>query len=88
MLHFPSTLQAGGSNAGPRASDTLNATQKKRASHQIFSIVEEELHDARRVHAHGQEEDLRLALNMVINRVSELVSLILHLSRFAIETDN
>ena len=73
MLHFPSTLQAGGTNAG---SDILNATQKKRASHQIFSTVEEELHDARRVHAHGQEEDLRLALNMVINRVSELVSLI------------
>ena len=65
MLHFPSST---------KGYDTLNATQKKTGSHQIFSIVEDELHDARRVHAHGQEEDLRLALNMVINRVSELVS--------------
>jgi hypothetical protein len=77
MLHFPSTLQAGGSNPAPRH-DSLNATQQKRASHQIFSTIEEELHDARRVHAHGQEEDLRLALNMVINRVSELVSFVAH----------
>jgi hypothetical protein len=74
MLHFPSTLQTGGSNPAPRRTDGLNATQQKRASHQIFSTIEEELHDARRVHAHGQEEDLRQALNMVINRVSELVS--------------
>jgi hypothetical protein len=41
----------------------------------IFSRIEEELHDARRVHSYGQEEDLRSALIMVINRVSELVSL-------------
>jgi len=48
-------------------------TQHKTASHPIFSQIEEELHDARRVHSHGQEEDLRSALMMVIDRVSELV---------------
>jgi hypothetical protein len=74
MPHFPSILPTGIPNAGPRGSETLNATQKIPASHQISTIVEDELHDARRVHAHGQEDDLRLALNMVINRLSELVS--------------
>jgi hypothetical protein len=76
MLHFPSSLKNSGPNALPRRSDSLNATQQKTATHQIFSTIEEELHDARRVHSHGQEEDLRLALNMVITRVSELVSLL------------
>lgn len=74
MLHFPSTLKTAGPNGLPGRSDSLNATQQKAASHQIFLTIEEELHDARRVHSHGQEEDLRLALDMVINRVSELVS--------------
>lgn len=76
MLHFPSSLKNSGASSIPRRSDSLNATQQKTATHQIFSTIEEELHDARRVHSHGQEEDLRLALNMVITRVSDLVSLI------------
>lgn len=37
--------------------------------------IEEELHDVRRVEAHGQEDDLRAALGMVIRRVVEMVSL-------------
>ena len=38
----------------------------------IFSQIEE-LHDARRVYSHGQEEDhLRSALNMVIDRVVQI----------------
>lgn len=74
MHHFPSTLQNNGANGLPRRSDSLNATQHKLGSHHIFLTIEEELHDARRVHSHGQEEDLRSALNMVINRVSVLVS--------------
>jgi len=41
---------------------------------QLFLTLEDELRDARRVHSHGQEEDLRQALQMVINRVVELVS--------------
>lgn len=70
MLHFPSSV-----NGIPRRSDSLhlNATQQKSSSHPIFLKVEEELHDARRVHSDGQEDDLRSALSMVINRVSELV---------------
>ncbi|KAF5376220.1 hypothetical protein D9615_008508 [Tricholomella constricta] len=72
MIHFPSSLQHAGTV--PRRTDSLNlnATQQKLPSHQIFLTVEEELHDARRVHSHGQEEDLRLALNMLIDRLSQL----------------
>ncbi|KAJ7239190.1 hypothetical protein B0H12DRAFT_1237636 [Mycena haematopus] len=75
MLHFPSALQNGGSGV-PRRTDSLNATQQKASSHQIFLTIEQELHDARRVGSHGQEDDLRAALNMVINRVTELSSLL------------
>jgi hypothetical protein len=75
MLHFPSALQNGGGSGGaPRRTDSLNATQQKTSSHPLFLTIEQELHDARRVGSHGQEEDLRSALNMVINRVTELVS--------------
>lgn len=81
MLHFPSTLSTNlGANGVPRRSDSLNlnATQQLRSAsgagaHPLFLKVEEELHDARRVHSDGQEDDLRYALNMVINRVSNLV---------------
>ncbi|KAK7001523.1 Sec2p domain-containing protein, partial [Favolaschia claudopus] len=80
MLHFPSVLQNGpGSGSGvPRRTDSLNATQQaaKTPSNPIFLTIEQELHDARRVSSHGQEEDLRSALNMVINRVTELSSLL------------
>ena len=73
MLHFPSKLQSNAGSSG-RSTTDLNATQHKTASHPIFSEIEEELHDARRVYSHGQEEDLRSALNMVIDRVVQLVS--------------
>lgn len=74
MFHFPSSLSSSNpSSSGlPRRTDGLNATQQKSSSNPYFLAVEEELHDARRVHAHGQEEDLRFALNMVISRVTEL----------------
>ncbi|KAJ7731333.1 hypothetical protein DFH07DRAFT_755699, partial [Mycena maculata] len=76
MSHFPSSLQNGRSSGVPRRIDSLNATQQKTPSHQIFLTIEQELHDARRVSSHGQEEDLRSALNMVINRVTELSTLL------------
>ncbi|KAJ7034090.1 hypothetical protein C8F04DRAFT_1103019 [Mycena alexandri] len=80
MLHFASSFQNGGGNNNnvPRRTDSLNATQQKAPppSHQIFLTIEQELHDARRVSSHGQEEDLRSALNMVISRVTELSSLL------------
>jgi hypothetical protein len=80
MLHFPSTLRANSSssssNGAQKRTESLNATQQKSGSNPALLKIEEELHDARRVHAHGQEEDLRLALDMVINRVTELVRLL------------
>lgn len=39
----------------------------------IFAGIDDELLDAWRVHSHGQEEDLRYALDRVIKRVEELV---------------
>ncbi|KAF5345781.1 hypothetical protein D9758_011889 [Tetrapyrgos nigripes] len=76
MLHFPSSAFPNtGPNGLPKRSDSfrnLNATQQKSSSDPMFLKIEEELHDARRVQQHGQEDDLRMALNMVISRVSEL----------------
>jgi hypothetical protein len=43
----------------------------------MLGAVEVELHDAKRVEKHGQEDDSRYALGMVIRRVEELVSLFL-----------
>lgn len=76
MIHFPSSLH--GSSTLPSRTDSLklNATQQKTPTHKILLTIEEELHDARRVHSHGQEEDLRLALNMLIERLSQVVSLL------------
>jgi hypothetical protein len=42
----------------------------------IFASIDDELRDAWRVHSHGQEEDLRYALDRVIKRVEELSSLL------------
>lgn len=72
MFHFPSSSGAARRSEGCN----LNATQQKSSKYPIFVKVEEDLHDARRVHADGQEDDLRYALNMVINRVTELVNLL------------
>ncbi|KIK05239.1 hypothetical protein K443DRAFT_130516 [Laccaria amethystina LaAM-08-1] len=72
MLHFPSSLQAN-SQARPQS---LNATQQKSSSEPLFLKIEDELHDARRVRTHGQEDDLKLALDMVISRVTELSTLL------------
>ncbi|KXN81064.1 hypothetical protein AN958_06137 [Leucoagaricus sp. SymC.cos] len=76
MLHFPSTLRTNSTNGVPKRTDSLNATQQKSGSSPLFLKIEEELHDARRVKAHGQEDDLRLALDMVINGITELSSLL------------
>ncbi|KAG6831493.1 hypothetical protein H0H87_004911 [Tephrocybe sp. NHM501043] len=82
MLHFPSSAyHAPSPNSKavlPSRTDSLklNATQQKAATHQIFTTVEEELHDARRVHSHGQEEDLRAALGMVVERLGEVSTML------------
>lgn len=73
MYHFASTYSSPGNSSHGSKSSTLNATQQKSSSDPFFLKIEEELHDARRVKSHGQEDDLRHALDMVISRVSELV---------------
>ena len=73
MYHFASSYASPGSSSQGSKTSTLNATQQKSSSDPFFLKIEEELHDARRVQSHGQEDDLRLALDMVISRVSELV---------------
>ena len=40
----------------------------------VFAGLDDELLDARRVLAQGQEEDLRYALDRVLNKVGEFVS--------------
>ncbi|KAG2366282.1 hypothetical protein BDR07DRAFT_1470153 [Suillus spraguei] len=42
----------------------------------MFASIDDELRDAWRVHSHGQEEDLRCALDRVIKRMEELSSLL------------
>ncbi|KAF8134473.1 hypothetical protein EV363DRAFT_1160516 [Boletus edulis] len=42
----------------------------------VFEGLDDELHDARRVLSQGQEEDLRYALDRVLNKVEELSSLL------------
>lgn len=68
MLHKPSTMHDGPrrrrDSLGPKAA--------------LFAQVDEELHDIKRVHLQGQEEDLRYALGRLISRVEELVR---HLSQ-------
>ncbi|KAF9261286.1 hypothetical protein L218DRAFT_1001798 [Marasmius fiardii PR-910] len=76
MLHFPSSSQY-----LPRRTDSLNATQQRASSkttngESFLLKIEEDLHDARRVEQHGQEDDLRMALGMVIKRVTELTTLL------------
>lgn len=77
MYHFPSsTGTTPKSKSDPRVANasSLNATQSKSESNPLFLKIEEELHDARRVREHGQEDDMRLALDMVIGRVTELTT--------------
>lgn len=82
MTLFPSPSSA------PRPSNTnslsLNAAAPPIApkpgsapEHPIFAAIGDDLRDARRVGTHGEEEDLRSALDKVIGRVEELVSLVL-----------
>jgi hypothetical protein len=61
----------------PKRSQSLSAASSPSA---IFTAVSDDLHDARRVYAHGQEEDLKLALSKVITRVEELVQYLTFLS--------
>ena len=52
----------------PRRVDSLVAHKAP-----VFTDIEDELRDVRRVYSQGQEEDLRTALSRMISRVEELV---------------
>ena len=52
----------------PRRVDSLKVPKTT-----LFTDIDEELRDVRRVHSQGQEEDLRMALSRTIGRVEELV---------------
>ncbi|KAH8107694.1 hypothetical protein BXZ70DRAFT_997414 [Cristinia sonorae] len=62
-----------GRNALPRRTDSLTVAASAASK---FNEIEDELHDIRRVHTHGQEEDLKMALSRTITRVEELSSLL------------
>lgn len=66
MLHRASPMQDGSRMPAKRRDDL----GPKAA---LFAEVDEELHDIKRVHMQGQEEDLRYALGRLISRVEELV---------------
>lgn len=73
MIHMPLPSHfASGRNPPPRT-DSLKANKATK----LFSDIDDELRDTRRVYSQGQEEDLRYALNRTINRVEELVRPIL-----------
>jgi hypothetical protein len=67
IAYPPSRSQS--SSSVPRRSDSLAGKPS------IFQLASDDLHDARRVLSHGQEEDLKTALLRVITRVEEMVRL-------------
>ncbi|OCH89064.1 hypothetical protein OBBRIDRAFT_813328 [Obba rivulosa] len=66
MAHLPA-----GTRIPPRRVDSYVASKGA-----FFVQLHDELHDVKRVHAHGQEEDLRLALSRMMSRVEELTSML------------
>ena len=58
----------------PRRVDSLIAHKAP-----VFTEIEDELRDIKRVHSQGQEEDLRMALSRMITRVEDLVCLLVML---------
>ncbi|KAI0644710.1 hypothetical protein C8Q79DRAFT_791555 [Trametes meyenii] len=74
MIHMPlpSHFQSTTANRSlPRRVDSLKTNKGPN-----FSELEDELRDVRRVHAQGQEEDLRYALMKTITRVEELSTML------------
>lgn len=86
MLHSPPPMTmapppppsfSSSSRILPKRTDSLLVNQKNA---QLFGTIEDEVRDCRRVGTHGQEEDLRQALDRMIGRVEELVCFISVLS--------
>ena len=68
MLQFAAHPPA--KNKLPRRTSSLSVSASKAP---IFKEIDEELHDIRRVHMHGQEDDLRYGMTRMIQRVEKLV---------------
>jgi hypothetical protein len=67
-----------------KRSDSLSTQRKGSPSPtQMFLELEDELRDVRRVHSYGLEDDLRQALEVVVNRVVDLVRCAVFLCMFA-----
>lgn len=71
MLQF--AAQPTSKNGLPRRTSSLSVAASKAP---IFIEIEEELHDIRRVHMHGQEDDLRYGMTRMISRVEQLVRIL------------
>lgn len=65
---FPVPVPTGNRSSLPYRTVSLGPQQAV-----AFTRIEDELHDIKRVHSQGQEEDLRMALSRTIGRVEELV---------------
>ncbi|KAH7911022.1 hypothetical protein BJ138DRAFT_37374 [Hygrophoropsis aurantiaca] len=63
-----------GSRAGALRSASVEPPKSPTTA--VFAEVDDELRDVRRVHTHGQEEDLRMALDRVIKRVEDLSTML------------
>lgn len=70
-----SNLAFGSSTKSPQTVPSVPLISPNTPHAVIFSSIDDELHDARCVYSQGQEEDLRYALERIIKRVEELVSL-------------
>ncbi|KAF8840721.1 hypothetical protein BDN67DRAFT_1069087 [Paxillus ammoniavirescens] len=70
-----SSLSFGSSNR-PSQLQSPGLTSPNSPTPAMFTDLDDELRDARRVHSQGQEEDLRYALDRVIKRVEDLSSLL------------
>ncbi|KAI0674893.1 hypothetical protein C8Q78DRAFT_988687 [Trametes maxima] len=70
-MPLPSHFQSTANRSLPRRVDSLKTNKGPN-----FSDLEDELRDVRRVHAQGQEEDLRYALMKTITRVEELSTML------------
>ncbi|KAF9227176.1 hypothetical protein BS17DRAFT_800266 [Gyrodon lividus] len=65
-----------GSSSRPSQLQSPGLVSPNSPTSAMFTDLDHELRDARRVHSQGQEEDLRYALDRVIKRVEELSSLL------------
>lgn len=88
MLHSPPPMTMAPAPASSSSSSSSSRALPKRTDSllsnpnysQLFSTIEDEVRDCRRVGTHGQEEDLRQALDRMIGRVEELVCFALYFS--------